>query len=212
MTRDRELVGGLEPFLSALAGGDPTPGGGAVAALAGALAAALGSMVGNLTIGRPRYAAVESRFRDEVAALAEARREFSELAIRDAEAFEGYMAALKLPKDGDEAKARRREALRAASLAATEVPMATLRRAASLLPAVEYAAAEGNAHAVSDAGIAALLVETAVRAAGMNVAINLGSLAPADRERIAAELDALTNEALPRARAVAARVEEALRS
>jgi methenyltetrahydrofolate cyclohydrolase len=210
--RDRELLDGLAPFLENLASGDPTPGGGAVAGLGGALAAALTSMVANLTIGKKKYAAVEGKFRALVEEMGAARKTLIDLGVADAEAFDAYMAARRLPKDTEEEKTARRAALKTATLGATEVPMTTLRQTAALLPSIRFAADEGNPHAVSDAGIAALHCEAALRAAAMNVAINLPGLADADRSRIEEELEGLLGPALEEARAISAEVEDRLRS
>jgi len=200
----------IHAFLERLKSSAPTPGGGAVAALAGALGAALAHMVAALTAGKKKFAAVDAEFRAAMPGLEAAIVELEELMDADARAFDAVMAAMRLPKtDPAEAEARAR-ALEAAALHAAEVPLRTLDLVATLLPAVELAAAKGNPHAVSDAGMAALLVIAAARAAAMNVRINLAMLAPERARPLAARVAATLDAAVARAGAVAASVEARL--
>ena len=163
-------------FLDALASGAPTPGGGGAAAVAGAMAAALISMVCNLTLGRQRYAAVA----DEMQALLEraetVRNELQQLADDDVVAFTHLSAAYKLPRVTDADIATRRDAIQAALHRATDVPLRTARAAAAVMPLCAPVAERGNQAAVSDVGVAALLAQAAVRSAVLNVDINLRTL------------------------------------
>ncbi len=170
----------LGHFLSELASGTATPGGGSVAALTGAQAAALVTMVCDLTIGKKAYAA----FEDEARALreqAEARRaELQEYIQADIAAFDQIMAAYKLPKGSEAELAARKAAVQQATRVATEVPLAIAQAARAVLPLCVPLARHGSRTAVSDVGAAALAVRAAVPTALLNVEINLGSLEDAE--------------------------------
>nr|HID12348.1 glutamate formimidoyltransferase [Anaerolineae bacterium] len=164
------------PFLNAVAAGTPAPGGGAVAALVGALAAALTAMVGRLTLGKPKYAGVEGEME---ALLAEAERLRQALTARIAEdtaAFEAVMAAYRLPKRSDEEKAARQAAIQAALAQATQVPLETARDAVAALELARTAARVGNVNGITDAGTAAWLAQAAVAGAALNVRVNAAAL------------------------------------
>jgi glutamate formiminotransferase/formiminotetrahydrofolate cyclodeaminase len=184
------------PFLDALASDAPTPGGGSAAALAGSAAAALVAMVCGLTVGRPKFAAADAELRsvrDRALAL---REELHAAIRRDAEAYAAYMAAMKLPKGTDAEKAARREAMGRAAVVAAEVPLRTMESALEALRLAGVAASKGNPNAASDGAVAALLARAALRAAAMNVRINLPSLPDdASREEFARKAAALAAEA-----------------
>ena len=166
----------LQPFLDALAGGTASPGGGSAAAAAGAMGAALACMVCNLTIGRKKYAAVEAQMTD-VLARAEARRaELTHLISDDAAAFEQVMNAFRLSKSTDAEKMARREAIQAATKQATLTPLATARACAEVIELCHTVAGLGNPNAVSDAGAGAACAQAGLRAASLNVLINLPSI------------------------------------
>lgn len=179
----------LESFLERLASSAPTPGGGAVAALAGALGAALAHMVASLTVGKKKFADVEPAFREAMPPVKASIDRFRTLMDDDARAFDAVMAAMKLPKSTPEEEAVRAKEMERATLIASEVPMATLELLATLLPAIRLAAEKGNPHAVSDAGMAALLVACGARAAAMNVKINLRLLSPEKRAPLEQRLE-----------------------
>lgn len=160
-------------FLDALAGPSSTPGGGAAAALAGAMGAALVSMVANLTIGRPKYAAVEEEMQHILAAAEAARVELTALAELDARVFDRVMEAYRLPKETEEQKARRQEAIQAALKEATEVPLRVAEEAVRVLELAHKAAEKGNVNVISDAGAGAVLADAALETAALNVAINV---------------------------------------
>jgi len=170
----------LRTFLDELASAAPIPGGGAAAALAGAAAAALIAMVCNLTIGRPRYARVEAAMREILAHSEEARARLTALIDEDAAAYQRVAAALRLPRATDAERAARTEAIQQALQQAVSPPLETMRLARALLPLCLEVAAHGNPNVVSDAGVAAELAAAAVRAASLNVRINLMDLADAD--------------------------------
>lgn len=183
---------GMEEFLSSVASSEPVPGGGSVAALAGALAAALGEMVAGLTEGRKKYESVDGRVRELHGKLSAARASLQELVREDAAAYQGVARAMKLPRDTDEEKAARFAAIEQATRSATEVPLRTARLAGELLGQLESMAQIGNLNARSDAAVGAQLAFAALKGAQYNVLINLPGLkdtAFAERSRAeAAEL------------------------
>lgn len=154
----------------------PAPGGGSVAALAGALGAALAGMVANLTIGKEKYAESWATM-EEMEPKAKALSEKLLVAItEDSESFNLYMDALKLPKETDEEKAIRRQAMQDGLKAAALVPLNTAKLAYEVMDYAELAIAKGNPNAVTDGKTALMLARTAVLAAGYNVKINLDSI------------------------------------
>jgi glutamate formiminotransferase/formiminotetrahydrofolate cyclodeaminase len=181
--RDRTVHLELDTFLADLASASPAPGGGAASALAGSLGAALGSMVCNLTIGRPRYADVEPQMRVALTELEGLRLRLRELMDADEAAYGALMAQYKLPKDSPEAQQARAAAIESALHHATEVPLQTARAALRVLHALGPVARSANRNAISDAGAAALLAEAAARASLLNVRINAGPM----KDRRAAE-------------------------
>jgi glutamate formiminotransferase / formiminotetrahydrofolate cyclodeaminase len=162
----------LDAFIASVGAPTPTPGGGSVVAVAGALAASLTMMVAGLTAGRPKYAAVEPEMRRIVADAAELTRTLRALADRDAEAYAAVSAAYKLPKGAD----GRDDAITVALLEAARVPLETAHAAARVASLAVTVAEKGNPNAVSDAGVAALLADAACRGAAYNVRINVASL------------------------------------
>ena len=163
----------LPEFVSELASSSPAPGGGSVGALGGALAAGLASMVGELTVGREKYAAVQDemmRVKDEAKKVA---AELLELIDRDTDAFNAFMAAMKLPKDTDEQKAARKAAMQAAAKGAVEAPLRTLTLSAQAAHLALAAIRMGNSNAVTDAASAGQFARAAAMTAAYNVRINL---------------------------------------
>jgi len=163
-------------FLDLLACKDPTPGGGSGAALGGALAAALVSMVCNLTIGKKGYEDVEPTMQDLLARSEALRAALPRLLEDDTQVYGRVMEAHRLPRKTDEQKAARQQAMQAALRAATEVPLAIAERCAQVVDLALPAAEHGNQWAVSDAGVGALLAEASVHAALLNVSINLSGI------------------------------------
>jgi glutamate formiminotransferase/formiminotetrahydrofolate cyclodeaminase len=178
--RVRDLAAGgesLDGFVARVASPSPTPGGGSVAAHAGALGAALAQMVAGLTVGRRKYAAVEEEARAIAAEAARLRRTLAQLAVRDAASFDAVRAAYQLAGDTGDAAERRREAIREALFQAADVPLETARAAAQVCALAARVARVGNRNAVSDAAVAALLADAACRGAVWNVRINVHALA-----------------------------------
>ncbi|MEF9939200.1 MAG: cyclodeaminase/cyclohydrolase family protein [Clostridium sp.] len=178
-------------FVNVTASDAPAPGGGSVAALAGALAAALAEMVANLTVGKEKYAAVEDEMKklaDDGAAL---RVELLEDIQKDSTSFNLYMDAIGMPKSTDEEKAVRREAMQNGLKAAAQVPLSVGATAYKIFPIAEAVVARGNTNAVTDGLVAAMMARTAVIGALFNVKINLGSIKD---EAFVAELAAEVKE------------------
>ena len=185
-----------EGFLEALASGDPTPGGGSAAAYSAAMAASLVAMVGRVTVGKKKYADVEGEMWHLVEEATELQRAMRAAVKKDAEAFESYMKARRLPQDTDQQKSERIQAIQAASINAAEVPLQVARHALQILRLALKAAEMGNVNAVSDAGSAAALAQAALEGAGLNVRINLlGIEKEAEPARMLNELRSLENQA-----------------
>lgn len=163
-------------FLDGLASSAPTPGGGSVAAMSGAMAAGLVSMVCALTIGKKQYAEIEDEVRgihDQAEAL---RRELQRLAEQDIEVFARLSAAYKLPRTTEADAATRQAAIQHATRLAAEVPLRTAQAAAAILPLCTALAPRVGRLIVSDVGVAALLARATVQSAVLNVEINLAGL------------------------------------
>jgi formiminotetrahydrofolate cyclodeaminase len=166
----------IQDFCSQLAAGTPAPGGGAAAAVAGAMGASLVAMVAGLTVGREKYAAVN----DEMVSLQETgyREQAAMLHCADADmdAFNQVMAGLALPKSTDAEKAERKAAVQAGYQAATLSPLDTMKHSLVVMRSALAAASRGNTNALSDAYVGFLTAAAAFEGALWNVAINLGSL------------------------------------
>jgi glutamate formiminotransferase/formiminotetrahydrofolate cyclodeaminase len=161
---------GLSEWMGRVASSNPSPGGGTVSAIAGAIAAALGAMVGRLTVGRKKYAEVDAEFRALIERAEELRARLEGLGDEDAAAYDAVSAAYGIPKSRE---AERSAAIQTALLHATRVPLETLRAARDVAALAARAAEAGNRNAVSDAGVAGLLAEAAARGAAYNVRINV---------------------------------------
>ena len=166
----------VRDFQAALASSSPTPGGGTAAAISLGQASALTIMVCDLTVGKDKW---QEGWDIANAALSKSVRIMSragQLADEDSQAFDAVMDSFKLPKNTDEEKDVRRQAIRSATLGATEKPFETAKLALQLLEVLPELASKGNANAVSDVGVAGLLASAACKGALFNVDINLDSL------------------------------------
>jgi len=166
----------LEEFLAAVAAPTPTPGGGSVSALAGALSVALSRMVAGLARGKAGYETVESELTQLEVRSKKTQARLEALIDEDAKAYEAVMAAMRLPKSTEEEKAARVDAMQRAYRKATEVPLETMERCIEALELAEAAVKKGNRGAVTDAAVAVLLAESAIRGASLNCSINLASI------------------------------------
>ena len=186
----------LQVYLDDAAANKPAPGGGSVSACAGALGAALVSMVCNLTRGREKFADVEAEIVTLVEASEAARGRLEQLLQEDTTAYNGVIAAYRLPKDTDEEKAVRKAAVQAGLVVAANVPLEICEVAVEVCRLSKTAAELGNPQAVTDAGIGAILGEAAVVGAALNVRINLGSIEDCDYTlAAAAKIDQIQAEA-----------------
>jgi methenyltetrahydrofolate cyclohydrolase len=186
----------LQVYLDDAAANKPAPGGGSVSACAGALGAALVSMVCNLTRGREKFAAVEAEMTTLVASSEAARARLEQLLQDDTTAYNGVITAYKMPKETAEEQAARGQAIQDGLIIAADVPLEICRVAVEVCRLSKIAAGLGNPQAITDAGIGAILGEAAVVGAALNVRINLGSIKDeAYVARAAAEIDGILAEA-----------------
>jgi len=210
----REVMSGgesLSGFLASVASANPVPGGGSVAAHAGALAAALAQMVTGLTIGKKKYAAVEAEMKEAALKAVAIGNTLASLVKRDADAYSLVSEAHKLPKEPADAAKRRSEAVTSALLKAAEVPLETARASVEVAQIAALVAEKGNSNAVTDAGVAALLAEAACKGADYNVRVNVSALEdPAKGADLARESKELVRKVGDLAAKVAAKVESSL--
>lgn len=166
----------LKEFLNKVAGNEPVPGGGSIAALSGGVASSLAAMVANLTIGKKGYEGVTETMQEIAAKMLQLQAQFVKDIDRDSEAYDKVFACFKMPKTTDEEKAVRSRAIQEATKYAALVPMQVARQAFALMPYIADVARRGNRNAVTDACVAMMAARSAVLGALLNVRINLGSL------------------------------------
>jgi methenyltetrahydrofolate cyclohydrolase len=166
----------MRAFLDEVASSSPAPGGGSVAALSGALGAALTSMVCNLTVGKKKYADVDDEMKNVLEQSEHLREQFTNLIDRDTQAFNKVMEAITLPKDTDPQKALRAAAIREATKEATLVPLEVMKHCIDALALAQAVVSKGNVNSVSDAGVSAYMLHAALEGAALNVRINLNGL------------------------------------
>lgn len=173
-----------QTFISELATKAPTPGGGGASAYCGALASALASMVGNLTVGKKKYASVETEVEQALEELADLRESLIALIDADAQAFEPLAASWKMPASTPREQEIKRCATQAALIDACAVPLEIMGACAKVIVLCEFMAHNGSVMALSDAGVAALFAQAALEGASLNIIINARSL---EDETIAAD-------------------------
>lgn len=173
-----------QTFISELATKAPTPGGGGASAYCGALASALASMVGNLTVGKKKYASVETEVEQALEELADLREGLIALIDADAQVFEPLAASWKMPASTPREQEIKRRATQAALVDACAVPLEIMGACAKVIVLCEFMAHNGSVMALSDAGVAALFAQAALEGASLNIIINAQSL---EDEAIAAD-------------------------
>jgi formiminotetrahydrofolate cyclodeaminase len=166
----------INEFLKVAASSAHVPGGGNVSAVVAALGASMGAMVASLTKGKKGYEEHQEANEAILAAFLDGIEALKAMTIADIEAFDSYMATFKLPKDTDEQKKARAEAIQAAGQKATLAPLNVCRECLKLIKEAAKLAPFGNKGAISDCGVAAIVLEAAIRAAMLSVDINLPSL------------------------------------
>ena len=166
----------LQAFMDELASKAATPGGGSVAAVMGAMGAALASMVCHLTIGKKKYEAFEVELQDTRQQAEKLRETLTDMIHADIEAFDGLMTAYGMPKEMDEEKTIRSEAIQQALQKATDVPLDCAKACAKVIDLCRQIADKGNPNVISDVGVGVLAADAALKSAALNVYINAGSI------------------------------------
>jgi formiminotetrahydrofolate cyclodeaminase len=169
----------VSQFLDELASSSPAPGGGSVAALAGATGGALTAMVCNLTIGKKKYADVQDEMIAVVQQMEHLRKELALLIDKDTEAFNTVMTAFGLPKGTEQERFARTAAIQEATKSATLIPLQVMQVCQQALQHTLTVAQKGNKNSASDAGVAALMLQAGCAGAALNVRINLNGLSDA---------------------------------
>lgn len=183
---DKKLVDlTVREYLDVLKSDAPAPGGGSVSALAGAQGAGLLKMVCDLTLGKEKYKDFEAAVKEVRPVFEEAEEALTAGIDRDTEAFNMVMAAFGMPKDSDEEKAARREAIQKGTVASTEAPLENMKQAFRALEAAEKLAGKFNPNCMSDFGVGIINLKLCIQGAFMNVKINLPGIKD---EGLAAEL------------------------
>jgi len=203
-----DISNSIGNFAELVAGGTPSPGGGSVSAYCGMLAASLGQMVCNLTIGRKKYADSEPRVLEIKSELERLGSRLRELIAEDAASFEAVLEAYRLPKDTDAQKDARTVQIQDALQGAVAVPFETSQRSSEVLVLLRELAGIGNTNALSDVAVGARLAQTAIRGAAYNVAINLDSIAQRESADLTRER---VNAMIVQSKSLAEQVESMLR-
>ncbi len=193
----------LRSFFELLGSDAAAPGGGSAAAMTGSLGAALAEMVGNLTVGRKQYAAFQEETRVCTEKCTALRAAFLAAMERDSDAFHRFSAALNLPKGTADEKAARTVAIQDALILCIESPLHTMELSLEAAKVIERMPGKTNANAVSDLGVAVMMLEATVRSAWLSVLINLGYLKDKDKSAAYRDMgEKLLNDTLARTGAV----------
>ena len=201
---ERETV---KDFVMEVASGNPTPGGGAVAAHAASLGAALGEMIAHLTEGREKFKDVQREVRDVLAELTPLRTRLARAATEDAASFQRVMEARRLPSSSEDERRERANRLEEALKGAALIPLEVAGVAVQVLELLETLSEIGNPNALSDAATGAQLILAAATAARYNVLVNTADL---EDEEFAFEHRARASDLLERAREITTRIEASL--
>jgi formiminotetrahydrofolate cyclodeaminase len=170
----------VEHFLDILASKEPAPGGGAASALVGAVGAALLSMVANLTVGKEKYKESEAMIEELLKKVSMFQKELTDLIEEDTNAFNKVSEVLKMPKNTEAEKAKRKEKMQEALKYATQVPLGIMEKTVEVLRLHERALGRTNQSALSDTGVSALCLKTALEGAWLNVKVNLTGITDKD--------------------------------
>ena len=183
-------------FLEKLASNSPTPGGGGGAAIAGALAVALTSMVGNLTVGKEKFAQYEADVQELLARAEALRIGLLNFVNVDAEVFNSFMTCYRLPKATEEEKQARNQAIQNAAKEAAEVPLKIAESCLEVMKLAERIAIIGNPGAITDAAVSSIMARAALRSAVYNVVVNLKLIKDeAYNQAIYAKIESMQKEA-----------------
>ena len=166
----------INTFLSELSSNSPAPGGGSVAALSGALSAALTSMVCNLTLGKEKYIDVQNEIKNTIKISEKLRKKLTNLIDEDTNAFQDVIKAYKMPKDTEEQKKKRSDEIQKGYKMAAQIPLHTARTCVQVLDAAKSVAKIGNINSITDVAVSANMACSAIESAILNVKINLGSV------------------------------------
>lgn len=197
-------------FIDVLASREPVPGGGGASALTGAIGIALGAMVGELTVGKEKYAEHEAEISNLIFRSQELIQQFDELVTKDAEAFLPLAEAYKMPKSTPEESEAREQAVQAALVAAAEAPLEIAENCVKALRILDSFSLIGSRMAVSDAGTGAAICLAALKGARLNVLVNLQLMKDKEkRKELSDKLDAITDTGIHLADITYARVEKA---
>lgn len=192
-TSFRDLT--VADFVSQLASGEPVPGGGSAAAIAGSLGAALVAMVAALSEGRPKYAEHEALLAESRAAALELANRFLALGDEDAAAYGGFGVAMKMPRDTDAQKTARTAAIQAAARAASDAPFKTVQACLEFVALAEGLAGRSNRNASSDLEVSSLMAVAASHAAAANVYVNLPAIGdPSAAQDLLARTEVLVDQ------------------
>lgn len=191
----------IKDYVAQVSSKDPTPGGGSVAALAGSLGSALTVMVGNLTIGRKIYDELTDEAKElmirNFEELNKSIERLNSIVDEDTKAFDKVMEALKLPKDTDEQKKIRSNAIQEGYKVALEIPLRCAEECYKVLQLQKVFADHGNVNAITDVGVGALLAATGLEGAILNVRINLNSIKDLEfKNRIEERINTLMTEGI----------------
>ncbi len=180
MAEDKIYTKTLNDFIEVAASKSHTPGGGNVSAVVATLAASMVAMVGNLTVSNKKYAEFHQQAQAQVDKLMGIIERLKELTNQDIEAFDGYMQCFRMPKETDEEKKARAEAIQAAAKNATNVPLDICRACLEVIKEAEELSKYGNLMAISDVGVGAEVALAAMKACMLSVDINIPSIKDQD--------------------------------
>lgn len=199
-------------FIQVLSSKEPIPGGGGASAYVGALGMSLGSMVGNLTLGKQKYQEVEPMIQSLLDQSKNIIAKLEELVERDAQAFLPLSQAYKMPKVTKEQQINKKAAIQQALIEAAQVPLEIARTCLKAIVLMDTYAKEGSRMAISDAGVGAIFCKAAIQAAKLNVLINTKMMEDQDKKaRIESELDEIVTVGLEKANAIYQYVENTLK-